>query len=327
MADYRQAGVDLDAHAVLVRRIADLAGRASRPEVLSGVGLFSGAMGLPQGLGDPVLVASTDSVGTKVLLAAACGSWDEVGRDVVIHCANDVVTSGASPLLFLDYLAVHALDATQTLGLVGGVAEACRQAGCALLGGETAQLPDLYQPGTFDLAGTMVGVTERSRLVLPRAGVGDAVLGLPSSGLHTNGFSLVRRILAETRTDPRAHQAELLAPSRLYSGDVRRLVEAGLPLHGMAHITGGGLSGNLDRVLPPDADAVLDPASWERPAVFTWLQRLGGIAEEEMRRVFNLGIGFCLVVPAEIAGQALALLPEARRIGELVPGQGRVVWR
>jgi phosphoribosylformylglycinamidine cyclo-ligase len=327
LSEYRRSGVDLDGHAALVRRIAQLAGTAGRPEVIGGVGLFSGACAVPSGVGQPVLVASTDSVGTKVLLAAACGRYGEVGRDVVVHCANDVATSGASPLFFLDYLAVASLDPGQVLGLVEGVAAACRDAGCALLGGETAQLPDLYREGAYDLAGTMVGVVERAGLVQPRGRVGDVVVGLPSAGLHTNGFSLVRRVLRETGTDPRDHADRLLAPSRLYSGDVRRVLEAGVPVRGMAHITGGGLPGNLDRALPGDVDARLECRLWDRPEVFGWLQGLGGIPEEEMRRVFNLGIGFCLVVPSASVPQTLACLPDARVIGELVPGTGQVELR
>ncbi len=327
MSEYRQAGVDLDGHADLVRRIAALAAGARRPEVIGGIGLFSGAMGLPPDVEGPVLVASTDSVGTKVLLAAEIGRYREVGRDVVIHCANDVVTTGAAPLFFLDYLAVARLDPAQVLELLAGVTDACRDAGCALLGGETAQLPDLYREGAYDLAGTMVGLVGRKRLVIPSGRPGDVVIGLPSSGLHTNGFSLVRRILREHRIDPRAHADALLAASRLYAGDVAQLGAAGIPVHGMAHITGGGLAGNLDRALPPDADAVLDPGAWERPAVFDWLQRLGDVPEAEMRRVFNLGIGFCVIVPAGESARALRHLPGGRVIGQLLPGSGRVSFR
>jgi len=326
MADYRAAGVDLDAHAAFVRQLGAVAAAASRPEVLAAVGPFAGAMGLPAGLADPVLVASTDGVGSKVLLAAQCGRHREVGLDVVIHGANDVATSGAAPLLFLDYLAVHQLEPEAALEIVAGAAEACRRAGCALLGGETAQLPDLYREGTYDLAGTMLGVVERARLVRPAARPGDAVVGFPSSGLHTNGYSLVRRILAETGTDPRPQADLLLAPSRLYSGDVARLQREGATLRGLAHITGGGLPGNLDRALGPQVDAILDPASWHRPAVLRWLQDLGGVPEAEMRRVFNLGIGFCAIVPPGEADAVCAVVGGARRIGEVVAGHGEVRW-
>lgn len=324
MSEYRQAGVDLDAHARLIARLRDLAAEAGRPEVLQAVGPFAGAMRLPAGAGEPVLVASTDSVGTKVLLAAACGRFREVGRDVVVHCANDVATSGAAPLFFLDYLAVHRLEDDAVLEIVAGIVGACREAGCALLGGETAQLPDLYREGTLDLAGTMVGTCARADLVTPSGGPGDAVVGLPSSGLHTNGYSLVRAVLERTQTDVRAAADMLLCPSRLYSPAVAKLRAAGATLRGLAHITGGGLPGNLNRALAPGADAVLDPGAWHRPAVFRWLQDLGGIAEDEMRRVFNLGIGFCVLVPGAEADAVLGLLPDARRIGEVVPGGGAV---
>ena len=324
MADYRSSGVDLEGHAGLVGRIREIACGAGRPEVLAGVGLFAGAIALPAGLREPVLVASTDGVGTKVLLAARCGRYAEVGQDVVIHGANDVATSGARPLFFLDYLAVHRLDPEAVVQVVEGVASACRRAGCALIGGETAQMPDLYREGTYDLAGTLVGVVERAALVQPRPAAGDVVVGIPSSGLHTNGFSLVRRILEQTGTDPGPAADMLLQPSRLYSGDVATLQAQGATLHGMAHITGGGLPGNLSRALTPAWDAVLDPGAWHRPGVFRWLSDLGGIAEEEMRRVFNLGIGFCLLVPRSEAGAVCAAIGGARMIGSVVPGEGRV---
>ncbi len=320
MADYRSAGVDLDSHHGVVGQIAKMAATTSRPEVVGGIGLFAGAFAL----GDTTLVASTDSVGTKVLLAAECGRHRVVGQDVVIHSANDVATTGAEPLFFLDYLAVHRLEPAAVLDIVDGVAEACRAAGCALLGGETAQMPDLYREGTYDVAGTLVGRVEREALVQPSGRPGDVVVGVPSSGLHTNGFSLVRRILGQTGIDPRAHADRLVVPSRLYSGDVARLRQERVSLRGMAHITGGGLPGNLDRALPADVDAVLDTGAWERPEVFGWLQRLGNVDEAEMRRVFNLGVGFCVIVPAREAGPVCRLVEGARVIGELTHGSGQV---
>ncbi len=326
-AAYRGAGVDLDAHAALMRRLGPLAATTARPWSLGGVGLFAGAFALPGGMDDPVLVASTDSVGSKVLLASACGRFREVGEDIVVHCANDVATSGARPLAFLDYLAVQRLDADVALECLEGVADACRRAGCGLVGGETAQLAEVYREGAWDLAGTLIGVVERGRLVRPCGEPGDVVVGLPSSGLHTNGFSLVRRILERTGTDPRRHADTLLAVSALYSEDVARVCASGATVRGMAHITGGGLPGNLDRALGPGVDAHLDERSWTRPAVFDWLAELGGIAAEEMRRVFNLGIGFCLIVPASEAEAVCALLTGARRIGRLAAGEGRVRFR
>ncbi len=324
MADYKQAGVDLDVHAGLIGHIRALAATTSRPGVIGGVGLFAGIFALGDGPGAPVLVASTDSVGTKVLLAAECGCHEAVGRDVVVHSANDVCTSGAAPLFFLDYLAVHSLESVAVLEIVGGVAAACREVGCALIGGETAQMPDLYRAGTYDLAGTMVGTVPRDRLVQPSPRPGDVVVGVPSTGLHTNGFSLVRRILTETGTDPREHADDLLRPSRLYSGDVARLLAEGATIRGMAHITGGGLPGNLDRALGANCDAVLESGSWARPPVFDWLRDLGGISEGEMRRVFNLGVGFCVIVPAAEADAVCTLVPGARRIGAVVSGAGQV---
>ena len=326
-AAYRAAGVDLDAHAALVRRLGPLAATTVRPWSQGGVGLFAGAFALPAGIRDAVLVASTDSVGSKVLLASACGRFREVGQDVVVHCANDVATTGARPLAFLDYLAVQRLDPDAAWDCLEGVAAACRKAGCALVGGETAQLAEVYREGAWDLAGTLIGVVERDRLIRPCGQPGDAVVGLPSSGLHTNGFSLVRRILERTGTDPRAHADRLLTVSALYSGDVERVCASGATVRGMAHITGGGLPGNLDRALGEGVDAVLDEGSWDRPPVFDWLAGLGGIGAQEMRRVFNLGIGFCLIVPPSEAAAVCSLSPGARCIGRLVAGEGRVRFR
>lgn len=326
MADYRQAGVDLAGHDALIARIAERAAEAVRPGLLRGVGLFAGAFQLGTGPEDPVLCATTDSVGTKVLLAAQLGGHEVIGQDVVIHCANDVVTLGAEPIFFLDYLAVHTLDQAWVDAILAGIAGACRQAGCALLGGETAQMPDLYSPGSYDLAGTMVGWVRRSKLVEPCGAPGDVVVALPSSGLHTNGFSLVRRIVHDAGVDPALYRDWLLVPSALYSPDVLQLLGDGVSVHGMAHITGGGIGGNLNRALPPVCDARIDPTAWERPAVFDWLQRLGAVPEEEMRRVFNLGVGFCLIVPPTAVDAVMARRPDARVIGALVPGSGKVVF-
>ncbi len=326
MADYRQAGVDLAGHDALIAHIAERAAEAAQPGLLRGVGLFAGAFQLGDGPDDPVLCATTDSVGTKVLLAAQLGGHEVIGQDVVIHCANDVVTLGAEPIFFLDYLAVHTLDNEWVEGILAGIAKACRQAGCALLGGETAQMPDLYQPGSYDLAGTMVGTVRRQKLVEPCGVVGDVVVALPSSGLHTNGFSLVRRILRDRGVDLSRHRDTLLVPSALYSPDVLRLLRDGVSVHGMAHITGGGIGGNLNRVLSPVCDARIDPTAWERPSVFGWLQELGAVSEDEMRRVFNLGVGFCLIVPPTEVAAVTARRPDARVIGALVPGSGKVVF-
>ncbi len=317
--------MDLLAHDALIGAIADRARGASRPEVQNAVGLFAGSFRLPAGDGT-VLVASTDSVGTKVLLAAELDGHAVVGQDVVIHCVNDVLTLGAEPLFFLDYLAVHTLQPRWVLAIIEGITQACRQAGCALLGGETAQMPDLYRPGAYDLAGTIVGRVPPGRVVRPSGQVGDRIVALPSSGLHTNGFSLVRRILAQAGIDPALHREKLLCPSRLYSPEVLGLLTDGACVRGMAHITGGGLPGNLNRALPPGIDARIDPGSWEVPAVFVWLREVGGVAREEMRAVFNLGVGFCLIVPPEEADAVCRRLSGAWIIGELVPGEGQVVF-
>jgi len=324
---YAQAGVDQAAHRAVVGRIARLARTASRPEVLEGVGLFAAASRLPAELAEPVLVASTDNVGTKVLLAMALGRHDTVGIDCVAMCVNDLLTCGAEPLLFLDYLALHRLDEELVAQVVGGIAAGCREAGCALVGGETSQSGDLIQPGAYDLSGTAVGVVDRAHWIQPRVALGDRVIGLPSAGLHSNGFSLVRRILSRAGVDPAAHAEALLAPTRIYVRPVRALLAAGAEVHAMAHITGGGLPGNLDRVLGSGQDARLDPTAWTVPPVFRWLQELGGVAEVEMHRVFNMGIGFCLVVPPDQADAVCRRLPGAVSIGQIVPGSGQVQLR
>jgi phosphoribosylformylglycinamidine cyclo-ligase len=321
---YAAAGVDRAAHRAAVEAIARLAAAATRPEVLAGVGPFAGAFALPAGWREPVLVSGTDNVGTKVLLGLRCGRHRGLGVDCVAMCVNDILTLGAEPLFFLDYLSVHRLDPAVVAEVVAGVADGCRQAGCALLGGETAQSGEIIAPDAYDLSGTAVGVVERRRMVRPAAAVGDLVLGLPSSGLHSNGFSLVRRVLAQAGVDPAPHAEELLRPTRIYVREVLALLAEGAEVRGMAHITGGGLPGNLDRVLPPGADAWLDPSAWRRPAVFDWLQGLGGIEEQEMAEVFNLGVGFCLVLPRAEADAALRRLPGAAIIGEIRPGTGRV---
>lgn len=317
--------MDIDAHDALIGQIAARAAGASRPEVLSAVGPFAGAFLVPSGT-TSVLVASTDSVGTKVLLAVELDGYREVGQDVVIHSVNDIITSGAEPLFFLDYLAVHTLNQRCVLQIIEGVTEACAAAGCALLGGETAQMPDLYRPGTFDLAGTVVGRVDPDHLVRPAGRPGDVVVGLASSGLHTNGFSLVRRIMVDAGIDPAAHREELLCPSRLYAPEVLALLRDGAEVHGMAHITGGGMAGNLNRALGPGVDARIDPTTWTWPAVFAWLQQAGAVTEQEMREVFNLGIGFCLIVPASDADSVCRRCTGATVIGRLIPGQGQVIY-
>jgi phosphoribosylformylglycinamidine cyclo-ligase len=322
--DYAQAGVDRSGHGALVARLQALAAPTSTAEVVEALGYFAGAVALPAGLADPVLVSGTDNVGTKVLLAAALGRHAGVGVDCVAMCVNDILTLGARPLFFLDYLSMHRVDPSVVEEVVAGVVEGCRQAGCVLLGGETAASGDIIQPGGYDLSGTAVGVVERARLVRPRVRQGDVVLGLPSAGLHANGFSLVRRVLRDAGVDPRPHADELLRPTRIYVREVLAALGEGLPVHAMAHITGGGLGENLARCLPSDLDLRLDRGAWTPPPVFGWLERLGGVPHDEMWRVFNMGIGVCLLVPPEAVAQAVRLLPEARPIGEAVPGRGQV---
>jgi phosphoribosylformylglycinamidine cyclo-ligase len=334
---YAAAGVDVDAGDELVRRIRSSVQGASRPEVVGGIGGFAGLFSLGGGRRDPLLVASTDGVGTKALIAAEAGRLDSIGIDLVAMCVDDLVCTAAEPLFLLDYVAVGKLDPEAVARVVSGVAEGCRQAGCALLGGETAEHPGALDPEHFDLAGFAVGVVERDRVLPAGVAPGDRLIGLPSPGLRCNGYSLARRVLLEVtglRLDdpawpeaPRTLGEELLEPSVIYTPAVRRLLAA-VDVRALAHITGGGLVGNLPRVLPDGVDAVVDPRTWERPRIFGEVARLGEVDEDEMARVFNLGIGMVAVVPAAEEGAALAELADAGvravTIGELVPGQGRV---
>jgi phosphoribosylformylglycinamidine cyclo-ligase len=264
--------------------------------VEAGLGGFAGLFALDD---DRLLAATTDGVGTKIVLSRRAGRLHDAGVDLAAHCANDLLTTGAEPLFFLDYAAAGTLDLAEVSELVAGAAAVCRAIGCAILGGETAELPGIYREGELDFAGTMVGLVRRDRLVDgSRCEPGDAVLGLPSAGLHANGFTLVRRLLGDGDFDPDL----LLPPTRLYFDDVRDL-RARCDVHALAHVTGGGLPGNLPRALPEGLGAVLDPTSWERPPVYAWLDE-HGVAEEEQRRVFNLGVGYCAVVPAAEAARA-----------------------
>jgi phosphoribosylformylglycinamidine cyclo-ligase len=307
---YRDAGVDLDAARRFTERIAG--------SVAGGVAGFAGAFALPP-MRDPLLVACTDGVGTKLLLAQELGRLDGLGQDLVAMCVNDLVCSGARPLFFLDYLAVGRLDPDAAAALVDGIARACAEVGCALLGGETAELPGLYAPGHFDLAGFACGAVERDEALGPeRVREGDAILGLPSSGLHANGYSLVRALVAEGALAPDPDL--LLAPTRLYPGDVARLLEAGVPVHAAAHITGGGLSENLPRAMPEGLRPAVDPGSWPRPPAVRAVLDTGRVSEEEAWRTFNLGLGMCVVLPEEAAEEAAALLPAARVVGRVERG-------
>jgi len=315
---YRDAGVDIDAGDALVEAIKPFAKRTLRPEVLAGIGGFGALVELPKKYRQPVLVSGTDGVGTKLKLAFALGRHDTVGIDLVAMSVNDVLVQGAEPLFFLDYFACGKLEAGVAAEVIKGIAQGCEQAGCALIGGETAEMPGMYPPGEYDLAGFCVGVVEKDAVIDGRSiRPGDAVLGLASSGAHSNGYSLIRRILERTGG---ARAADFLAPTRIYVKPLLALMQA-LPVKGLAHITGGGLTGNVPRCLPAGTRAVIAKDAWPRPELFQWLQREGGVAEDEMHRVFNCGIGMAVVVAEADAGRAAALL---RAAGETVYRIGRI---
>jgi phosphoribosylformylglycinamidine cyclo-ligase len=317
MADplsYRDAGVDIDAGDALVEAIKPFARRTMRPEVLAGIGGFGALCAIPKKYRRPVLVSGTDGVGTKLKLAFALDRHDTVGIDLVAMSVNDVLVQGAEPLFFLDYFACGRLDTRVAATVVKGIARGCELAGCALIGGETAEMPGMYPEGEYDLAGFCVGVAERSRILSGR-GIrpGDVLLGLASSGAHSNGYSLIRRILERGAPDAATMDA-LMAPTRIYVKPVLKLLRT-VKVKGLAHITGGGLVGNVPRILPKRTRAIIRGGSWPRPALFDWLQRAGGIAEVEMHRVFNCGIGMVAVVAAEHARRAASRL---RAFGETV---------
>jgi phosphoribosylformylglycinamidine cyclo-ligase len=314
---YRDAGVDIAAGEALVEAIKPLAKATARAGVLGSLGGFGALFDLKAaGFSDPILVSTTDGVGTKLKIAIETGIHDFVGIDLVAMCVNDLVVQGAAPLFFLDYFATGALDVAAAARVIAGIAEGCKIAGCALVGGETAEMPGMYAAGDYDLAGFAVGAAERGVLLPVGVAVGDAILGLPSSGMHSNGFSLVRRVIADAGLgwDAAAEFAAgstladvLMAPTRIYVKPMLTLHAAGL-LKAAAHITGGGLPGNLPRVLPDDMGAVLQ-APWPMPAIFSWLARTGNVATPEMLRVFNCGIGMALIVSN--AAAAMDVLIEA----------------
>jgi phosphoribosylformylglycinamidine cyclo-ligase len=338
MTSYRQAGVDIAAGTQATRLIAEAVRSTHGPAVLAGLGAFGGCYDLGAALqssaNEAVLVASTDGVGTKTLVAAAAQRYDTVGQDLVNHCINDILVQGARPLFFLDYVAMAQLDPQLVGAIVGGVAAACRAAGCALLGGETAEMPGVYLPGAFDLAGTIVGVVERARLLPRDVAAGDVLLALPSNGLHTNGFSLARRIaehaLGGYEARPAALGGEsvadaLLAVHRSYRAEVDTLQAAGIALHALAHITGGGVYDNLPRVLPAGLGAVIKRGTWPIPPIFELLVSEGDLTEREAFHALNMGIGMLAVVPSEAVDAALRALPQASVVGEVVAGDGVVL--
>jgi phosphoribosylformylglycinamidine cyclo-ligase len=309
---YAAAGVSLATADAIVDRLREAVDATRTPGVAGGFGAFAGLFAIDD---ERLLVASTDSVGSKLVLGRRAGKLRWCGADLAAHCINDVLTTGAEPLFLLDYVAANAIDAEQVAELVEGAAEVCRAAGCAILGGETAELPGIYRQDELDFCGTVVGVVRRDALIDgTRIEPGDVVLGLPSSGLHANGFSLVRRIVGEGPFD-----ADLLLPPTVCYLDAVRALRARADVRALAHVTGGGLAGNLARVLPEGLGAVVDPAAWKRPAVFGWLAE-HGVSEDELRRVFNVGVGYCAVVPARDAA------PDDVVIGRIEAGRTAVEW-
>jgi len=322
---YRDAGVDIDAGNALVDRIAPLVASTSRTEVLGGLGGFGGLFHLGERFRDPVLVSGTDGVGTKLLLARQLQRHDTIGIDLVAMCVNDILVCGAEPLFFLDYFACGKLDVEAAADVVAGIAEGCRQAGSALIGGETAEMPGMYGDGEYDLAGFAVGAVERQGIIDgSRIATDCVVLGLSSSGPHSNGYSLIRRVLElggeslDRLFEGKTLGEALLAPTRIYVRQVQALL-GGHDVRGMAHITGGGLTENIVRVLPQGLGLELDTGAWTRPAIFHWLQETGGISDAQMRRTFNMGIGFALIVPESEAAAV------AESLDEPAPIVGRVV--
>ena len=314
---YRDAGVDIDEGDALVETIKPLARRTLRPEVLAGIGGFGALCEIPKRYRQPVLVSGTDGVGTKLKLAFELARHDTVGIDLVAMSVNDVLVQGAEPLFFLDYFACGKLDRRVATEVVKGIARGCELGGCSLIGGETAEMPGMYPEGEYDLAGFCVGVVEKDRIIDGRSiAPGDAILGLASSGPHSNGYSLIRRIVQRAGPAP----FDLLEPTRIYVKPILQLIES-LPVKGLAHITGGGLVGNVPRVLPAGTKAVIDRGAWPRPPVFQWLQQSGNVVEDEMWRVFNCGIGMVVVVAA---AHAKAAAEQLRKAGETVYEIGAV---
>jgi len=335
---YSKAGVSIIRGDRLVDHILPLAKSTHREEVVTSVGGFAALSKIPEKYKKPLLVVSTDGVGTKVLLARECHQYDTIGIDLVAMSVNDVLTLGAEPLLFLDYFATGRLDLKVGKELIAGVAEGCKQAGCALVGGETAEMPQVYRKGDFDLAGFCVGVIEEGQLIDGRqVKPGDYVIGIPSNGIHSNGFSLVRAILKKEKLSLRVRPSilegktlgeELLVPTRIYVPEIRKLMKEMTP-KAMAHITGGGIEGNLSRVLPDGVEVEISKSSWDIPKVFLYIQEKGRTPPSEMYRTFNMGIGFVIVVGPLSKDFALKSIAGSRVIGDVKKGKGnpRVVWK
>lgn len=344
--DYRQAGVDVEAGRAFVDKIKGMVEGTYRPEVLGALGGFGGCFELPSGYRQPVLVSGTDGVGTKLKLAQALNRHDTVGIDLVAMCVNDVLTIGAEPLFFLDYLATGKLEPTQLADVVAGVASGCKTSGCALLGGETAEMPGFYSPGEYDMAGFCVGIAEKEQMLDgAQVAVGDRIIGLASSGVHSNGFSLVRKIVAEgerasgsqgyqwtekpTELNGQSLGEALLTPTQLYVQPVLAALKSELDIHGMAHITGGGLPENLPRALKKGLSIQLTVDSWPVPPVFDWLRKAGRVSLPDMFNTFNMGVGFVVIMPPEMSGAACAFFEQAGiaafDIGEVVTGSGELL--
>ena len=329
---YRAAGVDIDAGNAVVERIKPLVKRTFRPEVMGGLGGFGGLFNLGTRYKEPVLVSGTDGVGTKLKLAQQLGRHDTIGIDLVGMCVNDVLVQGAEPLFFLDYFATGKLDVDTTVAVVGGIAKGCELAGCALIGGETAEMPDMYPPGEYDLAGFTVGAVEKDALLSGDGIVaGDVILGVASSGPHSNGYSLIRKIVERAGSPFDLDLGgvkladALMAPTTIYVKPMLELLKS-MPVHGMAHITGGGLKENIIRVVPDGLGLKIDASAIKLPPVFEWLMREGNVAREEMWRTFNCGVGFTILLPRDAVSAASALLAKhglaSSVIGEVVKAQG-----
>ncbi|AGO56411.1 phosphoribosylaminoimidazole synthetase [Serratia plymuthica S13] len=325
---YKDAGVDIDAGNALVDRIKGVVKQTRRPEVMGGLGGFGALCALPQKYREPILVSGTDGVGTKLRLAMDLKRHDTIGIDLVAMCVNDLVVQGAEPLFFLDYFATGKLDVDTAASVITGIAEGCKQSGCALVGGETAEMPGMYHGEDYDVAGFCVGVVEKSEIIDgSKVQSGDALIALGASGPHSNGYSLVRKILEVSNTDPTTTDLEgkpladhLLEPTKIYVKSVLELIEK-IDVHAIAHLTGGGFWENIPRVLPEGMQAVIDESSWQWPAVFSWLQQAGNVSRHEMYRTFNCGVGMVIALPEESVEQAIALLTaageKAWKIGKL----------
>ncbi|ANV83223.1 phosphoribosylformylglycinamidine cyclo-ligase [Picosynechococcus sp. PCC 7003] len=337
--DYQQAGVDIEAGRSFVKTIKDNVESTYRPGVLGGLGGFGGCFEIPAGYRQPVLISGTDGVGTKLKIAHQTDQHHTVGIDLVAMCVNDILTSGAEPLFFLDYLATGKLEPEQLAQVVAGIVTGCKQSGCALLGGETAEMPGFYQAGEYDLAGFCVGIVEKSEILDgSQVQVGDVAIALPSSGVHSNGFSLVRKIIEMNQLSwgdkPAAFQGKtlgevFLTPTQIYVQAIQGALKAKMEIHGMAHITGGGLPENLPRCLQANQSMAIDPNTWEIPTLFQWLQTMGDVPQAAMWDTFNMGVGYVVIVPAPKAAENVAWFQAqgiaAWQVGTVVEGQGEVL--